>query len=109
MGQLPDPTADLDWSGYVGSIQWQFSEAAKKHPERTCIIETKSAEAPERRFSYKQIYKASNTLAHYLHDAGVTNGDVVMIWAHRNVDLLVAIMGTLVIPFLFLLGSRSFY
>lgn len=108
MGQLPDPTADLDWSGYVGSIQWHFSEAAKKHPERTCVIETKSAEAPERRFSYKQIYEASNTLAHYLHDAGVTNGDVVMIWAHRNVDLIVAMMGTLVIPSLFLPGSRSF-
>lgn len=34
-------------------------------------------------------------LAHYLHDVGVTNGDVVMIWAHRSVDLVVAIMGTL--------------
>ncbi|KAI9762933.1 MAG: putative NRPS-like protein biosynthetic cluster [Geoglossum simile] len=95
MVQLPDPTIDLDWSGYVGSIQWHFSEAAKKHPDRVCVVETGSSEAPERRFTYKQIYEASNVLAHFLHDAGVTNGDVVMIWAHRSVDLVVSIMGTL--------------
>ncbi|KAH0542855.1 putative NRPS-like protein biosynthetic cluster [Glutinoglossum americanum] len=95
MVQLPDPTIDLDWSGYVDSIQQHFSEAAKKHPDRVCVVETKSSEAPERRFTYKQIYEASNVLAHYLHDAGVTNGDVVMIWAHRSVDLVVSIMGTL--------------
>jgi L-aminoadipate-semialdehyde dehydrogenase len=96
MAQLPDPTTDLDWSGYVGSIQSRFSEMAKKHPDRVCVVETKSSEAPERRFTYRQIYEASNLLAHHLHDAGVTNGDVVMIWAHRSVDLVVSIMGTLV-------------
>jgi L-aminoadipate-semialdehyde dehydrogenase len=96
MVQLPDPTVDLDWSGYVGSIQWHFSEAAKSHPDRICVVETKSSEGPERRFTYKQIYEASNILAHYLRDAGVTNGDVVMIWAHRSVDLVVAMMGALV-------------
>ncbi|KAK2787436.1 large subunit of alpha-aminoadipate reductase [Emmonsiellopsis sp. PD_33] len=95
MAQLPDPTIDLDWSGYVGSIQSHFIEAAKNHPDRVCVVETKSSEAPERSFTYRQIYEASNTLAHYLHDAGVTNGDVVMIWAHRSVDLVVSIMGTL--------------
>ncbi|KUI64899.1 L-aminoadipate-semialdehyde dehydrogenase large subunit [Cytospora mali] len=41
------------------------------------------------------MYEASNLLAHHLHDAGVTNGDAVMIWAHRSVDLVVCIMGTL--------------
>ncbi|OAX80970.1 L-aminoadipate-semialdehyde dehydrogenase [Emergomyces africanus] len=95
MAELPDPTVDLDWSGYVGSIQSHFVENAKKHPDRVCVVETKSSEAPERKFTYRQIYEASNTLAHYLHDAGVTNGDVVMIWAHRSVDLVISIMGTL--------------
>ena len=60
------------------------------------MVETKSSEAPKRIFTYKQIYEASNVLANYLHDAGVTNGDVVMIWAHRSVDLVVSIMGILV-------------
>jgi L-aminoadipate-semialdehyde dehydrogenase len=96
MTQLPDPTVDLDWSGYVGSIQEHFRAQAEAHPERTCVVETKSSTTPERSFTYRQIYEASNTLAWYLHKAGVTNGDVVMIWAHRSVDLVVALMGILV-------------
>ncbi|CAM1504022.1 Fc.00g016130.m01.CDS01 [Cosmosporella sp. VM-42] len=95
MVQLPDPTVDLDWSGYIGAAHEHFAENATKHPDRTCVVETKSSESPERIFTYKQIYEASNILAHHLHDAGVTNGDVVMIFAHRSVDLVVAIMGTL--------------
>jgi long-subunit acyl-CoA synthetase (AMP-forming) len=75
------------------------------------VVETKSSEAPERRFTYKQIYEASNVLAHYLHDAGVTNGDVVMIWAHRSVDLVISIMGILVqFSFFFAISfSRPIY
>ncbi|KAI0122333.1 large subunit of L-aminoadipate-semialdehyde dehydrogenase [Daldinia grandis] len=95
MGHLPDPTIDLDWSGYVGSIHERFQASAEKYPERTCVLETKSSTHPERRFTYRQIYEASNTLARYLHNAGITNGDVVMIWAHRSVDLVIALMGTL--------------
>ncbi|KAL7619985.1 large subunit of alpha-aminoadipate reductase [Parahypoxylon ruwenzoriense] len=95
MGHLPDPTADLDWSGYVGSIQERFRASAEKYPDRTCVLETASSTNAERRFTYRQIYEASNTLAWYLHNAGITNGDVVMIWAHRSVDLVIALMGTL--------------
>ena len=109
MAQLPDPTLDLDWSGYVGSIQDIFSANAQKHPDRVCVVETKSSTTPERVFTYKQIHEASNALAHYLHDAGITNGDVVMIWAHRSVDLVVAIMGTLVYtPYTVVISIESF-
>ena len=95
MPALPDPTIDLDWSGYVGSIQWHFSENVKKHPDQTCVVETKSSTTRERSFSYRQIFEASNVVAHHLHDAGVARGDVVMIWAHRSVDLVISIMGVL--------------
>ncbi|KAI1771602.1 large subunit of L-aminoadipate-semialdehyde dehydrogenase [Hypoxylon cercidicola] len=95
MGHLPDPTVDLDWSGYAGSIHERFRASAEKYPDRTCVVETKSSTQPERSFTYRQIYEASNTLAWYLHNAGITNGDVVMIWAHRSVDLVIALMGTL--------------
>ncbi|KAI3397673.1 hypothetical protein diail_10442 [Diaporthe ilicicola] len=71
--QLPDPTADLDWSGFVGPIHERFRASAEAHPDRTFV----------------------QCAGHYLHDAGVTNGDVVMIWAHRSADLVVSIMGTL--------------
>ena len=96
MIELPDPTIDLDWTGYVGSIQSIFKANAEAHPARTCVVETRSSVGPERRFTYRQIYEASNVLAHHLHNAGVTNGDVVMIWAHRSVDLVVSFMGALV-------------
>ena len=106
MVQLPDPTVDLDWSGYVGSIQAHFRNAATQHPDKICVVETRSSSTPERRFTYKQIYEASNVLAHYLHSAGVTNGDVVMIWAHRSVDLVISIMGTLVQHLFYTVGWR---
>lgn len=96
MAQLPVPTVDLGWSDYAGSIHERFSEVARQHPDRICVVETKSSEGPERSFTYKQIYEASNVLAHYLHDSGITNGDVVMVWAHRSVDLVISIMGVLV-------------
>ena len=95
MQSLPDPTADLDWSGYAGPIQDYLAANAQKHPDQLCAVETKTSNAPERRFTYRQILKASNVVAHYLHDAGVTNDDVVMIWAHRSVDLMVSMMGVL--------------
>ncbi|RBR03955.1 uncharacterized protein FIESC28_11656 [Fusarium coffeatum] len=94
MANIPDPTADLDWT-YDGSIVEHFARNAEAHPERTCVVETKTSDTPERRFTYKQIYEASNLLAHHLAENGVGLGDVVMIWAHRSVDLVVAIMGTL--------------
>ncbi|ROV95053.1 hypothetical protein VPNG_09475 [Cytospora leucostoma] len=95
MSQIPDPTVDLDWSGFAGPIHERFRASAEANPEATCVVETKTSTTPERRFTYRQIYEASNLLAHYLHDAGVSNGDVVMIWAHRSVDLVVCIMGVL--------------
>ena len=63
-------------SGYVGSIHSIFGKNALEHPERICVVETESSATPERSFTYKQIYQASNTLAHHLHDAGITNDDV---------------------------------
>ncbi len=92
---LPDPTADLAWSGYIGAIHEIFHKNAVKTPDAPCVTETASSFAPERRFTYSQIYEASNVLANQLHDAGITNGDVVMIFAYRSVELVIAFMGTL--------------
>ncbi|KAK5632645.1 hypothetical protein RRF57_008359 [Xylaria bambusicola] len=92
---LPDPTVDLDWGGYIGAIHEIFHKNALKTPDAPCVTETASSIAPERRFTYRQIYEASNVLAHQLRDAGITNGDVVMIFAYRSVELLIAFMGTL--------------
>ncbi|KAI0464644.1 large subunit of alpha-aminoadipate reductase [Komagataella kurtzmanii] len=95
---LPDPTANLDWSGYRGAIQDIFSDNAEKFPDRTCVVETKSFLNPNsqtRTFTYKQIDQASNIVGNYLVHTGIKRGDVVMIYAYRGVDLMVAVMGVL--------------
>ncbi|OWB54801.1 hypothetical protein B5S28_g657 [[Candida] boidinii] len=95
---LPDPTDDLDWSNYRGAIQDIFSDNAEKFPERTCVIETASFANPEQKdriFTYKQIHEASNVVGNYLVKTGIKRGDVVMIYAFRGVDLMVAVMGVL--------------
>ncbi|KAK5109035.1 hypothetical protein LTR62_007583 [Meristemomyces frigidus] len=91
----PDPTSDLDWSGYRGAIHEIFANNANAHPDRTCVVETASSASPERSFTYKQINEASNVLAHHLVNYGVERGEVVMVYAHRGVDLVVAVMGVL--------------
>ncbi|MCJ1474300.1 large subunit of alpha-aminoadipate reductase [Lambiella insularis] len=92
---LPDPTADLHWSDYRGAIHDIFAANALKHPDRRCVIETPSSRTARREFTYGQINRASNIVAHHLVHHGLQRGDVVMTYAHRGVDLVVAVMGTL--------------
>lgn len=103
---LPDPTADLHWSDYRGAIHDIFAANALRRPDRLCVVETESSRTPRRDFTYGQIHQASNIVAHYLVQHGIHRGDVVMVYAHRGVDLVVAVMGTLkavkAIPFLHL-------
>ncbi|KAK5169408.1 large subunit of alpha-aminoadipate reductase [Saxophila tyrrhenica] len=91
----PDPTSDLHWSDYRGAIHEIFAANAIKYPERACVIETASSDTPRRTFSYQQINEASNVLAHHLVANGVQRGEVVMVYAHRGVHLVVAVMGVL--------------
>jgi L-2-aminoadipate reductase len=92
---LPDPTQDLGWSSFRGAIHDIFSANAEAYPDRPCVAETKSGAFPERRFTYKHIHEASNILAHHLVQSGVKRGEVAMIYSHRGVDLVVAVMGIL--------------
>ena len=92
---LPDPTRDLGWSDFRGAIHDIFSRNAEAHPERPCVVETRAGGTPERSFTYKQINEASNILGHLLVQSGIQRGDVVMIYSHRGVDLVVAVMGIL--------------
>ncbi|CAI4213411.1 unnamed protein product [Parascedosporium putredinis] len=92
---LPDPTVDLGWDDFRGAIHDIFAANAEAHPDRHCVVETKGPRNPERIFTYKQINESSNKLAHYFLDHGCERGDVVMIYAHRSVDLVVAYMGAL--------------
>ncbi|KAI4175263.1 MAG: hypothetical protein LQ343_001799 [Gyalolechia ehrenbergii] len=84
---LPDPTADLHWSDYKGAIHDIFGENAQRYPERPCVVETRSSKTRRREFTYQQINHASNQVAHHLLEKRVGRGNVVMIYAHRGVDL----------------------
>ena len=92
---IPDPTSDLGWSDFEGAIQDIFEENAKRHPQRTCVVETESEYNRGRKFTYGQINEACNVLSHYLVANGIKHGDVVMVYAYRGVDLVVAVMGVL--------------
>jgi L-aminoadipate-semialdehyde dehydrogenase len=94
-GSIPDPTADLHWSDFKGPIHDIFAANARKHPERPCVVETATSKTPERNFTYKHIFEATAVLSHHLVQNGVQRGEVVMIFAHRGVDLVVAIMAVL--------------
>ncbi|GAA5824792.1 hypothetical protein JCM11251_005343 [Rhodosporidiobolus azoricus] len=97
---LPDPRADLEWTGYRGAITDIFSRNAVAFPDRTCIVESLAPEEVggkdgERRFTYRQIDEASNVLAHHLVNNGVQREEVVTVYSTRGVDLVVAVMGVL--------------
>ncbi|GAV53418.1 hypothetical protein ZYGR_0AI07020 [Zygosaccharomyces rouxii] len=93
---IPNPKADLDWSGFVGCIHDIFQDNAEKFPERTCVVETPSFHSTKTRiFTYRDINRASNIVAHYLVKTGIKRGDVVMIYSSRGVDLMVCVMGVL--------------
>lgn len=93
--KIPSPDSDLNWSKFRGAIHDIFSANAEKHPEKLCVVETKSSNSAHREFTYKQINEASNILGHHLVQSGIQRGEVVMVYAYRGVDLVVAVMGIL--------------
>ncbi|KAF9482698.1 alpha-aminoadipate reductase Lys1p [Pholiota conissans] len=98
--KLPDPTADLDWCGWKGAITDVFSRNARQHPERPCVIQnlpSKVADGPQEKvvYTYGAILQASNVLAHHLIKNGIQREEVVMVYAHRSVDLVIAVMAVL--------------
>ncbi|KAJ7243193.1 alpha-aminoadipate reductase Lys1p [Mycena haematopus] len=98
--KLPDPIGDLDWCGWKGAITDVFSRNALQSPERPCVVQSIPAaslsDVQEKiTFSYGAIRNASNILAHHLIKGGVQREEVVMVYAHRSVDLVVAVMAVL--------------
>ncbi|KAJ7135964.1 alpha-aminoadipate reductase Lys1p [Mycena epipterygia] len=98
--KLPDPIGDLNWCGWKGAITDVFSRNALQSPERPCVVQSLpaaslSAVQEKVTFSYGAIRHASNILAHHLIKGGVQREEVVMVYAHRSVDLVVAVMAVL--------------
>lgn len=102
---LPDPSADLKWTDWKGSIISIFEKNAQAHPDKRAIIESLPSDSitgefpppasSTREVSYGQLNRASNVLAHHLLSSGVQREEVVTVYAHRGVDLVVAVLGVL--------------
>jgi L-2-aminoadipate reductase len=111
--KLPDPTGDLDWCGWKGAITDIFSRNARQWPDRPCVLQsipspTSPGSQEVRTYSYGTIRHVSNVLAHHLLQAGVQREEVVMVYAHRSVELVVAVMAILKIGATFsVIGSPA--
>jgi L-aminoadipate-semialdehyde dehydrogenase len=101
---LPDPTADLDWCGFVGAIPDIFTKNAQTHPDKICVVQSELAEGQgvmdgpsrgRRVFTYREIDEASNVIAHALLQNGLQREEVVMVYAARSVEMVVCVMGIL--------------
>ena len=92
---IPNPTINLGWTNFRGAIHDIFQENTAKHPDRTLVVETPVSDEESRIFTYQDINRASNIVAHKLIADGITKGDVVMIYSSRGVDLMISVFGVL--------------
>lgn len=112
--RLPNPTADVHWCDWKGAITDVFSQNAKRYPDRTCVVQSipvTTLDVPQetRVYTYGDIRHASNILAHHLLQGGVQREEVVMIYAHRSVELVVAVMAVLKIGATFsVIGEHNY-
>ncbi|CAG8503059.1 14139_t:CDS:2 [Funneliformis caledonium] len=90
---LPDPRADLDWSGFHGAITDIFSDNAKKFPDKSCVVESRDGSNKRRVFTYRHINEASNLVAHHLIQNGIEREDVVMVYAYRAKEVETMLSG----------------
>ncbi|KAJ2435673.1 large subunit of alpha-aminoadipate reductase, partial [Coemansia sp. RSA 2424] len=99
LAAVPDPTADLAWGEYPGSITSIFARNAQTHPDRRFVVETverqEGGTRETREFTYAQMLRAARILSRTLRSGGIEREDVVVVYAYRGVDLVVAILGVL--------------
>lgn len=102
---LPDPSASLHWANWPGAIHDIFARNAKQFPERECVFESRDILSEDGSgrvlgqrkhiYTFGQLHEASNLVAHALIKGGIKQEDVVMVYAYRGVDLVIAVMGVL--------------
>ena len=86
--RLPDPAVPLE-SHSPEPITSVFSRQARHQPEATAVADAYEA------WTYRQLESRSNQLANFLLTNGISQGEVVAIYAHRSAPLVNAILGVL--------------
>ena len=85
---LPDPTVSLS-DAWQEAIHTQFAQMAQKQPHRPAVVDFQET------WTYQELDKQSNQLAHYLITQGIQPGNVVAIYGHRSASLVLAWLGIL--------------
>jgi amino acid adenylation domain-containing protein len=85
---LPDPAAALgaDW---VGAVHQLFARQVRRVPNQLAVLDRVES------WTYAELERRSNQLAHGLRAQGVRPQDVVAIYAHRSAALVWALLGVL--------------
>jgi len=84
---LPDPAQQLGFE-WMESVPARFSAMAQRTPRCLAVAD------PNDQWTYQELEKCSNQLAHYLSAQNVNQSDVVAIYGHRSASLVWAMLGT---------------
>jgi amino acid adenylation domain-containing protein len=85
---LPDPKEGLD-DRWQGAIHELLAEQARRSPESLAVIDGNQS------WTYEDIDRYANRLAHSLIDSGIRPKDLIAIYAHRSSSLVVSLFGIL--------------
>ena len=85
---LPNPREVLSTDWY-GAIHTHFSLQARRVPDRIAVIDPHSA------WSYQELDRRSNQLAHALRTGGIQSQDRVALYGSRNAALICAVLAVL--------------
>ncbi|MGM1049086.1 MAG: non-ribosomal peptide synthetase [Bacillota bacterium] len=75
--------------GLEDLVQLRFERRVMQSPDRTAVI------CGERSYTYQEINRAANRLAHQIRAHGVCNDEPVAIWLNRSEQLLIAMLAVL--------------
>ena len=105
---ISDPDASLARLDILTTAEKQlllneWIDTSQDYPADQCIhhlIEQQTLQTPQaiavesndEQLSYQQLNERANQIAHYLHQQGVQQGDMVGIFMERSVDLLVGLL-----------------
>ena len=84
---LPDPTLALSASSTIKPITTQFLQAVAQHPQKIAI------QSESEQWDYATIKKKAFATCEWLRTEGVSDGDVVAIFAERHASLVWGILG----------------
>lgn len=83
---LPNPLIPLD-NTWHGPVHEALERHAEHRPQHTAVIDKNDT------WTYAELNKRSNQLAHFLIEQGVQPQEVVAIYGHRSASIVWALMG----------------